>query len=721
MAFDLKIIESINDIESLQRLLTEEQQAREALEDRIRQVTAEYKKLEIELFRYRDHFETAVARRTAELMTANERLLHEDRQRRLVARERSRIKDQFNEATLLLETILDAIPDIIGVQDGNHRLLRLNKAGYRFFGIQEGPSHITRCFELIGQKAPCDQCVTMQILNTQQPAQMEKYIDAKTVWMDVRAYPIFDMDGRVFRIVEHWRDITLLKQSAASLIESEEKYRLLVENANEAIFIFQDDGFKFSNRKAREMARKLNLAGDRKPLVDFIHAGDRDLVAADKVMRRLNGLESTSFPLVFRLVNARGDWIWVELNTVNIKWHGHRATLNFLRDVTYNKNLERQLHEAQRMEAIGTLAGGIAHDFNNLLMGIQGNVSLMYLDQAATPEISEKLKSIENCVESGSRLTKQLLGFARGGKYVVKSIDMSQVVKDAAELFSRTRKDIKIHGSYEKQLWTVAGDASQLEQVMLNLYLNAWQAMQKNGDLYLKTDNVELDTYFVKPFQVPPGRYVRIAITDTGIGMDETVRRRIFDPFFTTHKPGRGTGLGLASVFGIIRNHRGIITVGSKLGEGSTFTIYLPASDRPPEAEVIIPTTVAAGHETILLVDDEDQILEVAQLMLENLGYTVLPANGGQCGVDIFTRSQQSIDLVVLDMVMPDMDGEAVFRQIRSQVPEVKVLFISGHSFSGRQRKLLNSGNCDFLQKPFKLPQFSAKIRHVLESHTLPG
>lgn len=721
MALDPQLIESINDIESLQRLLTREQQARETLENRIRQVTAEYKKLELELLGYRDHFETTVARRTAELIKANDRLLHEDRQRRLVARERRRIIDQFNEATLLLETILDAIPDIIGVQDGNHRLLRLNKAGYRFFGITEGPIHITRCFELIGQKAPCDQCVTLQILNTHQPAQIEKYIDSKGVWMDVRAYPIFDMDGRLFRIVEHWRDITLLKQSAASLIESEEKYRLLVENANEAIFIFQDDGFIFSNRKAREMAHKLNLAGERKPLVDYIHSGDRDLVDADQLMRRMNGLEGQSFPLVFRLVNARGDRIWVELNTVNIKWKGHRATLNFLRDVTYNKNLERQLYEAQRMEAIGTLAGGIAHDFNNLLMGIQGNVSLMYLDVASTPELNEKLNSIENCVESGSRLTRQLLGFARGGKYVVKPIDMSQIVKDAAELFSRTRKAIKIHGSYEKQLWPVAGDASQLEQVMLNLFLNAWQAMQKNGDLYLKTDNVELDTYFVKPYRVTPGRYVRLSITDTGIGMDETVRRRIFEPFFTTHKPGRGTGLGLASVFGIVRNHRGIITVGSKLGEGSTFTIYLPATNRMLAAEAIRPATVSAGNETILLVDDEDHILEVAQLMLENLGYTVLPAKTGQRGIDIFAQSFQSIDLVVLDMVMPDIDGEAVFRQIRSLVPEVKVLFVSGHSFSDQQLKLLLSGNCDFLQKPFNLPQFSAKIRHVLEHLGSPG
>ena len=399
--------------------------------------------------------------------------LQREREKRLVERERRLIKDQFNETSLLLETMLDAIPDIIGVQDGHHRILRLNKAGYEFFGEDEGRISVTRCFELIGQTAPCEQCVTTHILNTYEPARIEKYIDSKGVWMDIRAYPILDMDGRVFRIVEHWRDITALKQGAASLVESEEKYRLLVENANEAIFIFQDDWFRYSNRKAKEVAHKLNLAGERKPLAGYVHHEDQNVVDPDHLLQRLNGGEEKAPPLVFRLVDIHSQWIWVELNTVNIIWQGRRATLNFLRDVTYNKTLERQFQEAQRMESIGTLAGGIAHDFNNLLMAIQGNVSLMYLDAADDHTLAEKLRNIEDCVESGSRLTKQLLGFARGGKYVVKPLDMNQIINDSAELFSRTRKAIKIHGNFNKSLWSVLGDSGQLEQVLLNLFLNA--------------------------------------------------------------------------------------------------------------------------------------------------------------------------------------------------------------------------------------------------------
>ena len=415
-------------------------------------------------------------------------------------------------------------------------------------------------------------------------------------------------------------------------------------------------------------------------------------------------------------MDMQSNFIWVELNTVNISWQGRPATLNFLRDVTFSKNLERQFQEAQRIESIGTLAGGIAHDFNNLLMGIQGNVSLIHLDAGDNSGIREKLHNIEDCIESASRLTKQLLGFARGGQYVVRPISMNRILQKSAEMFGRTRKAIKIHGSYDKQLWTVIGDSNQIEQVLLNLFLNAWQAMDKTGDLFLRTDNVELSSSFVKPYDVAPGRYVCITVRDTGLGMDESTRRRIFEPFFTTQLPGRGTGLGLASVFGIIKNHRGIITVDSRLGEGTTFHIYLPASDKTPDIEPIPVETIAEGTETILLVDDEDYIIEVGRLMLEGLGYTVLTAANGNRAIDLFLKNQTTIDLVILDMVMPELDGEAVFNRIQTIRPDIKVMFASGHSFSKRQHLLLQKGTSDFLQKPFNLKQLSTRIRSILDS-----
>lgn len=711
-----QILNSENEIiDHLNEELRNEKQQRLNIEEQFRTLDSKYKRLEIELIRYRDHFEALVASRTAELMAINEKLVKENKERRLAERERRSFEDQLREATLLLEAMLDAIPDIIGVQDINQRIIRFNKSGYEFFGMDEDEVVGKRCFDLIEQGEPCDGCVSKSILETSLPAQNEKYLESKGLWMDIRAYPILDMDGRVFRIVEHWRDITELKKSQSSLVESEEKYRLLVENAKEAIFIYQDGRFRFSNRQAREMAKKLGMPRLRKPIVEYLHPDDREGDTPEQLQRMLSGHDPKPQAMVFRVISKEGDTLWLELNTVNLRWQQKPATLNFVRDITHDKELEHRFQEAQRMESLGTLAGGIAHDFNNLLMGIQGNVSLMYLDVEDDPGFTEKLQSIEDCVDSGSRLTKQLLGFARGGKYVVKPNDMGKILQSSADMFGRTRKSITIHGDYESNLWPVVVDANQIEQVLVNLFLNAWQAMQEGGDLYLKSENVVLDEAFVQPHEVNPGRYVKISVTDTGIGMDESIQRRIFEPFFTTHEPGRGTGLGLASAFGIIKNHHGVITVDSKLGHGSTFCIYLPATDQEPEHEKISIESIEMGNETILLVDDEKYIIDVGEMMLKGLGYRILTATNGQKAIDIFKKQHDVIDLVILDLVMPDMGGEAVFNEIRQVKPDIKVLFASGHYMSNHTRELLQSGSSDFLQKPFNLRQLSAHIRCIFD------
>jgi signal transduction histidine kinase len=225
------------------------------------------------------------------------------------------------------------------------------------------------------------------------------------------------------------------------------------------------------------------------------------------------------------------------------------------------------------MESLGTLAGGIAHDFNNLLMGIQGRTSLMVMDKDYSHPDFEHLKGIEDYVKSAADLTRQLLGFARGGKYEVKPTDINEMIKKSSSMFGRTKKEIKIHEKYQKDVWTVEVDQGQIEQVLMNLYVNAWQAMPGGGELYIETENVTLNEDYVKPYQVEQGNYVKISITDTGVGMDEATRQRIFEPFFTTKEMGRGTGLGLASVYGIIKNHGGFINVYSEKGEGTTFNI----------------------------------------------------------------------------------------------------------------------------------------------------
>ncbi|MGD9216142.1 MAG: PAS domain S-box protein, partial [Desulfobacteraceae bacterium] len=690
-----------------------EKQRRIEVEEQFRTIDGKYKRLEVELIRYRDHFEALVASRTGELMAINEKLVGENKERKIAERERRSFENQLQEATLLLEAMLDAIPDIIGVQDTRRGIIRFNKAGYEFFKMSEEEVVGKRCYDLLDGGIPCSNCVSKKILETSLPAQTEKYIESKKLWMDIRAYPIHDMDGRVFRIVEHWRDITELKESQLSVIESEEKYRLLVENAKDAIFIYQDGSFRFSNHQALEMAKRIGMPELRKPLSEYIHPNDRDY--PDRLQNRLSGLDKKPHAMVFRVKSKEGDTIWLELNTVNLTWQQKPATLNFVRDITRDKGLERRVQDAQRMESLGTLAGGIAHDFNNLLMGIQGNVSLMYLDVEDDKQFTEKLQSIENCVESGSRLTKQLLGFARGGKYVVKPSDMNKILENSADMFGRTRKSVTIQCNYEEQLWTVMVDANQIEQVLVNLFVNAWQAMQKGGNLYLTSENVWLDEVFVRPHEVPPGRYVKISVADTGKGMDESTKRRIFEPFFTTRELGMGTGLGLASAFGIIKNHHGIITVKSRLGKGSTFCIYLPATDQAPELEKISSESIEMGSETILLVDDEPYIIDVAKMMLKGLGYTIITTSSGVDAVDIYKKKKESIDLVVLDLVMPDLGGESIFNMIRKINPKIKVLFASGHYMSDQTRALLQTSSSDFLQKPFNLRQLSTKIRCILD------
>lgn len=618
------------------------------------------------------------------------------------------------EKASLLNTIFDAIPDVLGVQDNQRRILRYNAAGYAFVKQQAHEVVGKHCFELIDQDAPCALCPAKVALETGAPARAERYLDSRQRWFDVRAYPIFDEAGKVVRVVEHLRDISEIKQAESAIRESEAKYRALVENANEAIFILQEGVFKFPNRRAVEMAEKLNLRVTEKPFHSYVHTDDQKMLL-DRHMKRIKG-EPLSDTCHFRIVTEGKTIVWMELNSALIQWEGKPATLNFMRDITRQKKLENQFNEAQRMESLGTLAGGIAHDFNNLLMGIQGNVSLLYINAEEDDALCAKLSSIEDCVESGSQLTKQLLGFARGGKYVVRPLDPNQLLRTSVDLFSRTHKDLKMHASFVKDFWTIEADQGQLEQVLMNLFLNAYQAMDKGGDIYVKTDNVVLDERLSNLHEVPAGRYVNISVADTGTGMDKETQQRIFEPFFTTKEIGRGTGLGLASVFGIVKNHNGFITVDSQVGRGSTFEIFLPASEKRVDSETKAPDTILKGDETILLVDDEDYIIEVGRLMLEGLGYTILTANCGRAGMEVFDNHLQEIDLVILDMIMPDVGGSEVFDHIRKRRPEAKILLSSGYNMDFQASSLLGQGCNGFIQKPFNMKSFSTKIREVIDA-----
>ena len=388
-----------------------------------------------------------------------------------------------------------------------------------------------------------------------------------------------------------------------------------------------------------------------------------------------------------------------------------------LKDITKSKHLEAQLRHAQKMEAVGTLAGGIAHDFNNLLMGIQGHISLMLMHIDSSHPHFKHFKGMEDMIERGADLTRQLLGFARGGKYEVKPTDLNELIDKSCEMFGRTKKEIMIHKKYQKGIWSVEVDQGQMEQVLLNLYVNAWQAMPQGGNLYIETINLVLAEDYARPFGLEAGNYVKISVADTGVGMDKATQQRIFEPFFTTKEVGIGTGLGLASVYGIIKNHDGIINVYSEKGKGTTFNIYLPASEKDvtlKEKRLADDNEPLRGTGTILLVDDEDMIVEVGQEMLTSMGYNVLPARSGKEAIEIYNANTDEIDMVILDMIMPDINGGDVYDTLKEINPEIKVLLSSGYSLDGKANKILERGCNGFIQKPFNIGQLSEALRKIL-------
>ncbi|WP_372680750.1 ATP-binding protein [Desulfosarcina sp.] len=410
--------------------------------------------------------------------------------------------------------------------------------------------------------------------------------------------------------------------------------------------------------------------------------------------------------------------LWVENHsrTVRDQDGGILYVEGSLIDINERKKMENQLQLAQRMEAIGTLAGGLAHDFNNLMMGMLGNVSIMMLDTEINSPHYEKLKKVEQLIQSGSQLTSQLLGYARKGTFELKVLDLNKIVKDSVEIFGRTRKEIGIHMDLSSTEVSVEIDRSQVEQVLFNLLINSADAMPDGGDLWLQTSIVNRSEIGQKPYKMESGRYVLLQVTDTGHGMDAETQKRIFDPFFTTKEMGRGTGLGLASAYGIIKAHAGYIDVASEIGQGTTFSIYLPVSERRLPEGVKGDATIKFGKGTILVVDDEEMVLDIGTEMIGKMGYQTLSARNGDEAISVYRKSPDDIDLVVLDLIMPGASGSDTFDMLRQINTGVKVLLASGYSIDSQAIALMDRGCNGFIQKPYNLEDLSRKIDEILKS-----
>ncbi len=635
--------------------------------------------------------------------------------------ERKAFEEEIQRARREWENIFEAIGHSTLILDREHRLLHANDAAKGATGKSQEELIGKRCYQVFhNADEPPKGCPLVKMFKSGNLETVEMEVEALGGTFLVSCTPVVDQEGRIEKAIHIATDITARREAEERLRKSEEKYRELVDNTADLFYRTDMDGkiifispsvYRLSGYRVEE-ALGMKMAEE-------VYANPEERNAFIEELRKNGYVENFEA----RLKRKDGSLWWASTNAHffrdrdgNVK--GVEGTA---RDITGQKeaekereNLQIQLRHAQKMESMGTLAAGVAHDFNNLLMSIQGRASIMLMNKDTSHPDFEHLREIEDCIESAAGLTRQLLGFAKGGKSQVRPTDLNELIRKHNRMFGRTRKEICIRGKYEKDLWTVEADPGQIEQVLMNLCVNAWQAMPKGGDLHVTTQNMTFDEGS-KPYPLESGRYVRVSVTDTGVGMDAATQERIFDPFFTTKGPGKGTGLGLASVYGIIKTHGGFIDVDSEEDRGSTFKFYLPVSERKNFEKTKPQDQALRGSETILFVDDEKMITQTIEEMLNRLGYKVLVACSGKEAVEVYGKKRGEIDMVILDMVMPHMNGSETFDRIKAMDPGVKVLLSSGYSFDSHAAGILERGCDGFIQKPFKMKKLSRKIREILD------
>ncbi len=624
--------------------------------------------------------------------------------------------------------------------DREYRITDINNTALQTMGLTRDEAVGRHCYEVSHRLSePChshgEECGLQHVFETGEACNLHhEHFDAdgNRFYADILTSPLRDEDGNITHVIETVRDVTDLFEAQRKVMESEERFRTVVEQSPVAIEIYEPNGRLLSVNDA--WAKFWDL--EKEAVADFNILDDPEcertrLTSAFKEAQQ--GITQILSDVHYDaeksgLTGGRKRWISPKMYPILDQEKKVKHIVLTYDDITERKQAEEerkilqiQLSQAQKMEAIGTLAGGIAHNFNNLLMGIQGRTSLMMLETDRFHPSFEHLQEIEICIQKAAKLTKQLLGFARGGKYEIKPTDLNDLVENCAQMFGRTKKEITYFKKYEEKLWPAAVDQSQIDQVLLNIFVNAWQAMPEGGDLYIQTKNEILDDNFVRAYGVAPGKYIKISIMDTGIGMDEKTMKRVFDPFFTTKEKGRGTGFGLASAYGIIKNHDGIINVESAKDEGATFNVYLPASEKTVIREEAYEQKISVGSETILLVDDEAMIIDVSVQMLNKMGYKVLTAHNGREAIDIFKQNYDKVGIVILDMIMPGMGGGEVYERLKEIDTNVKVLLSSGYSINGQAAEILNRGCDGFIQKPFKLNELSYKLREIISKQKVKG
>jgi PAS domain S-box-containing protein len=512
-------------------------------------------------------------------------------------------------------------------------------------------------------------------------------------------------------------DVTERRQAELRLEESEQRYRSLFEHHPDAVYSLDAAGRFLSANPACEAISGYHpdeLVGQSfTPLLGPEHLP----LALQRFEAALAGM-AQSYELVIR--HKTGRAVEIDITSIPIVVGGQVVgVFGIARDLSARRELEEQLRQSQKMDAVGQLAGGVAHDFNNLLMVILGHAALALENGAVPPAVVGDLEEIQKAASRAAALTRQLLAFSRRQLLQPRELDLNAVVAELAPMLQRLiGEDIAVVSRLDPALGHVRADRGQLEQVLMNLALNGRDAMPGGGTLTFETSNVEIQGDDEGRWAgVAPGRYVRLAVTDTGIGMTREVREHAFEPFFTTKLPGKGTGLGLATVYGILQQSGGHVRVESEPGRGSTFTVYLPlatAAEAPPSlAGPAGPTP--RGHEVVLVVEDDDEVRRLVRRILQRHGYTVLEAPDGRKALEFVTAHTGPLDLVLTDMVMPELSGRLLAEHLAVQRPGLRVLHMSGYTDDEFVRRGLLDSGMRLLEKPFTVEGLARAVRAALD------
>ncbi len=702
--------------------------AREELEEKIKLLEMQLRHLDNDFRVTKEEYEHTTARYLeilSELKSKNAAL--EELQKYLEVRIKMRTRELEESRQMLQhksweqEVMLDSTPALIFYKDLNHRFIRINKAFAEFLGITVKEAMGKTEFELFPDKAEQHIREDLDIVRLGKSRfHAIESISTSTGkrWIQLDKVPFKDSSGKISGIIGFGLDITERREADRLLRERELRFRTLFEEALNPIFILGKKGeFIDANNSA--------IAFFERPLRDLVGKRFRAFLSKEyaRTLEPENDIFSAKTTLEARFTVKRRPKTLL-LSIVPSKLSHRTIYYGIGQDITDIKNaeaekklLEEQLVQSQKLESIGRLAGGIAHDFNNILTGIMGWAEMLRIKY---PETSVREGKAANVIyreaEKAANLTSQLLGFARGGKYRPVPLFVNEVIKDIIIVSEKIfDKKIQVEFNLDKDIFPIEADKHQLEQVFTNIVINARDAMPDGGNLFIKSENMLVTNRLLKKYpELRRGRYIMITIRDSGSGIPGRIIDKIFDPFFTTKAEGKGTGLGLATAYGIVKNHNGHITCSSVQGKGTTFTIYFPATDRAV-LEQTADGEIVGGKATILVVDDESEVRSTLTMQLNLLGYEVLEAQDGGEAVSIYRRKKAKIDLVLIDMIMPNLAGKETYRELKSIHPGVRVLFMSGYTEDGQASEILKEGVIGFIQKPFNLKTLSVTVHQSLK------